>query len=115
MAVINDTGSSVFATAFRSLGLQADNRTYVFGITLVYGLLYWWYLFVAACFVPDMLSCTELFHLVYLKFNNFTLEFLRRSEDHVTVYSIIINKQDTQTFVGLILVINQPDAQNLVL
>jgi len=40
MAVINDTGSSVFATAFRSLGLQADNRTYVFGITLVYGLLY---------------------------------------------------------------------------
>jgi hypothetical protein len=47
MTVINGTGSSVFATAFRALGLQADNRTCIFGITLDYGLFYWWYLFMA--------------------------------------------------------------------
>jgi len=40
MAVINSTGSSVFTIAFHSLGLQADSRSCVFGITLDYGLLY---------------------------------------------------------------------------
>jgi len=40
MAVIKATGSSVFATAYHSLGLQADSRTYIFGVALDHGLLY---------------------------------------------------------------------------
>jgi len=101
MAVINGTGSSIFATAFRALGLQADSRTCIFGITLDYGLFYWWYLFMAACFVSNMLPCTEIFHSIYLKSSNFALKFLRVLQEHITAYSVIINTQDTQTFVGL--------------
>ena len=61
MTVINSTGSSVFAAAFRALGLQADSRTCIFGITLDYGLFYSMYLFMAACFVPNMLPVPKSF------------------------------------------------------